>query len=411
VLYKQSNKGAPRKIIFARGVQDLLLREAHDDFSHCGVHAVFETLQARFQWPYLYQDVVKNVQTCHECQIWSVKWLTTPLKVSKPATLFSKIYVDVMDMLQGVNQYKYIVAAWDDLSQAAEGHWLKKNNMRSIANFLWQEIICCYGSIGKIVTDNNSEFGQACEQLIKKYGIAQICISPYNSQAYGVVEQGHFIIQESVIKACGFKIGNWPYKVHHAFFADKIMPQHSSGFTPFYLLHGVDAVMPFDLAEATSLVKGFSQGMSTVELLAWRIQQLEKCPEDLVCAAAAIKKMRYKSKEVFEAKYATCLHRTDYSPGDLVLLWNSAILLLHDRKSKPRYFGPYKIVRKTRRGSYVLQEMYGARYQRSVNATRLLPYYQQDQTLADVLKNDESDEQEPETSDKEEWISQEDIDM
>jgi hypothetical protein len=59
----------------------------------------------------------------------------------------------------------------------------------------------------------------------------------------------------------------------------------------------------------------------------------------------------------------------------------------------------------------VLQEMYGARYQRSVNATRLLPYYQQDQTLADVLKNDESDEQEPETSDKEEWISQEDIDM
>jgi hypothetical protein len=150
------------------------MKEAHDDFGHRGVHAVFETLRAHFQWPYLYQDVVSYIQTCHECQIQSVKRLTTPLNVSEQGTLFLKIYVDVMDMPLGVNKYKYIVAAQDDLTQAAEGRALKKNNSKNVAAFLWEEIICRYGSIGKIVTDNGPEFGKACESLIKKYGISQI---------------------------------------------------------------------------------------------------------------------------------------------------------------------------------------------------------------------------------------------
>jgi hypothetical protein len=392
VLFKRSAKGAPKKVIFDQETRKLLMKEAHDDFGHRGVHAVFETLRSRFQWPYLYQDVVSYVQTCHECQIRSVKRLTTPLNVSEPGTLFSKIYVDVMDMPLGVNKYKYIVAARDDLTQAAEGRALKKNNSKNVAAFLWEEIICRYGSIGEIVTDNGPEFGKACETLIKKYGIPQIRITPYNSRANGVVERGHFIIRESIIKACGSKIGDWPNKVHHAFFADKIMPRRTSGFTPFYLLHGVDAVMPFDLTEATFLVKGFTQGMSTVDLLARRIRQLEKRPEDLARVASAVKKMRYKSKEAFEAKYAARMRRTDYNPGDLVLLRNSAILLSHNRKSKPRYFGPFEVVRKTRGGSYVLCEMNGAGHRRSVNATRLLPYYAREEALITDLRNEGSDQ-------------------
>jgi hypothetical protein len=151
-------------------------------------------------------------------------------------------------------------------------------------------------------------------------------------------------------------------------------------------------MMPFDLTEATFLVKGFTQGMSTVDLLAWHIWQLEKHPEDLAQAASAVKKMRYKSKEAFEAKYAACMRRTDYNPGDLVLLRNSAILLSHNRKSKPRYFGPFEVVQKTRRGSYVLCEMSGAGHRRSVNASRLLPYYAHKEALITDLWNEGSDQ-------------------
>jgi hypothetical protein len=67
-----------------------------------------------------------------------------------PSTIFTKIYVDVMDMPKHQNTqsgYKYIVAAHDGLSQAAEGQALTSNTAAAIAKFLWEDIICQYGHI------------------------------------------------------------------------------------------------------------------------------------------------------------------------------------------------------------------------------------------------------------------------
>jgi len=41
------------------------------------------------------------------------------------------------------------------------------------------------------------------------YSIPHICISPYNSKANGVVERGHFIIREAIIKPCDGDINLW----------------------------------------------------------------------------------------------------------------------------------------------------------------------------------------------------------
>jgi len=51
--------------------------------------------------------------------------------------------------------------------------------------------------------------------------------------------------------------------------------------------------------------------------------------------------------------------KTSFKPGDLVLICNSQVEKELDRKSKPRYLGPYEVVRRTQGGSYVLKEMDG----------------------------------------------------
>ena len=76
------------------------------------------------------------------------------------------------------------------------------------------------------------------------------------------------MIQEGLIKACEGDINQWPDYVHHAFFADKVTTRRATGFSPFYLLHGVDPVLPLDLLEATYLISGFSPNMSSSDLLA-----------------------------------------------------------------------------------------------------------------------------------------------
>ena len=108
----------------------------------------------------------------------------------------------------------------------------------------------------------------AVTALMDRYHIPQIKISPYNLQANGVVERGHFNIREAIIKACKGNVNKWPDHVSHAFFADRVTIQRATGFSPFYLLHGVHPVLPFDLAEASFLVEGFQKQMSTSDLLA-----------------------------------------------------------------------------------------------------------------------------------------------
>ena len=60
---------------------------------------------------------------------------------------------------------------------------------------------------------------------------------------------------------------------------------------------------PFDLADSTFLVEGFTKGLSPIELLTLRIWQLEKRPGNIARAARALKGARFKSKEEFKWKY------------------------------------------------------------------------------------------------------------
>uniref|UniRef100_UPI001ABA6527 hypothetical protein n=1 Tax=Aetokthonos hydrillicola TaxID=1550245 RepID=UPI001ABA6527 len=202
-----------------------------------------------------------------------------------------------------------------------------------------------------------------------------IVISPYNKRANGVVERGHLDIRNSIIKSCEGNLQLWPSKVAHAFFADKTIAKRGTGYSPFWLLHGVEPVLPFDLAEATFMVEGFRSGMSTSELLALRIRQLEKRPTDIARAAEALKKSRFKAKERWERENAgRFLPDRAIRPGIFVLVRNTASENSMNRKDQQKYLGPYEVVRMTRGGSWKLKEMDGTPLKRGVAAFRLIPY-------------------------------------
>ena len=129
-----------------------------------------------------------------------------------------------------------------------------------------------------------------------------------------------------------------------------------------------------DLVEATFLVENLHTGMTTTELLVWRMRQLNKHPADVARAAKILKKARFASKEQFEKRFIKRLTRQEYQKGELVLLCNSAIEESLDRKTKDRYLGPYEIFKKSSNSSYVLQELDGTKLRHKIGANRLLPY-------------------------------------
>jgi transposase InsO family protein len=79
---------------------------------------------------------------------------------------------------------------------------LRKETTKTLQAFVFEELLCRWGPITKIVTDNAPAYRLAVDVLAAKYGVHPIRISPYNSQANGIVERRHRDVREAIMKTC-----------------------------------------------------------------------------------------------------------------------------------------------------------------------------------------------------------------
>ena len=361
------------------------IREAHDGLGHKGFYSTLRTLLDRFWWPTLANDVKQHITTCHECQIRQTTKIHIPPVVATPAPLFRKAYIDTMLMPHAAG-FRYIVQARCSLTAWPEWRALRVETGRTLAAFIFEDLLCRWGAVEEIVTDNGTAFVAALDTLADRYGIRHIRISAYNSRANGIVERQHRTIRESLVKACEGNITKWPTLAPHAFWADRVTTRKATGHSPFYMAHGVEPILPFDITLATFLVPDIAKPLSTSELLAIRARQLQKRDEDLAAIHDNVLKSRFESVRQFERMHEKSLRDFDFKPGALVLVRNSSIETDLGRKSKPRYLGPMVVVRRTPNGSYRLAELDGAVSKLRFAAFRLIPYHARSRSSIPVTR-------------------------
>jgi len=124
--------------------------------------------------------------------------------------------------------------------------------------------------------------------------------------------------------------------------------------------------------------------MSTADLIATRARQLEMRKNDLATIHDNILKSRLASIRQFEHQHANTIASHDFHPGRLVLVRNSGVESDLGRKTKPRYFGPMVVIRRTRNGTYRLMELDGMVSKLRYAAFRIIPYFARSQTLIPV---------------------------
>ena len=195
--------------------------------------------------------------------------------------LFHKVHIDTMIMPRS-GSYCYIIQAQCALTAYLEWHMLQSENTSVIASFIFKDILCHWGAVSELVTDNGPAFVQALDVLMSQYGIHHIWISPYNSQANGVVEQHHYNVWEAIVKSTlGGEI-HWSATAYSVFWAECITILKSTGLLPYFMVHGIKPLFPFDLSKAIFLVPvPDTDDITTPILIAWQACQLQKHWEDI----------------------------------------------------------------------------------------------------------------------------------
>jgi hypothetical protein len=323
------------------------------------------------------EDVKWYLRTCDQCQQQQMKHVVIPPTPQRPQPLFYRVYCDTMFMPVSKGRHhgmRYILQARDSLTHWPEYMIVRKETAAVIEDFLYKNVLCRWGTIAEIVTDNGTPWVKAVADLAEKYQLKHIRISSYNSRANGTVEQSHRSVREAIVKVSAGDIVKWPEVVASVFWAERIAIHSATGLSPFYMVHGIHPTLPMDIVEATWLVSAPMTLMNRQEMIAYRATQLLRRPEQLADMESRITASRYRNAERFREEFANIIKDYRFNPGDLVLIRNSH----HDGplrdKTQPRYIGPYIVAERRSGGAYIVADLDGTVIRYTVAQFRVIPY-------------------------------------
>jgi len=136
----------------------------------------------------MYNDVVKYVKSCEECQRRSRIRQEEPLHPTWSLMVWEKVGIDVVYMPKTDDGFGFIVFARDDLSGWVEGRAIKTANAKEVAKFIYEDIVCRHGCPQRIVLNRGSKNLNLMKDLLEHYRIKRMVVSAFHPQANGLVE-------------------------------------------------------------------------------------------------------------------------------------------------------------------------------------------------------------------------------
>jgi hypothetical protein len=166
---------------------------------------------------------------------------------------------------------------------------------------------------------------------------------------------------------------------------------------PAELMYGQKPFMPTERTISSWAALDGRNEMSGEELLAARIRQLERRPEDMERAVERLRTARMRNKERFDRTHR--LRPKKIEEGDWVLVYDSSLDNQHraTRKFARRWFGPYVATSVDDNGTYHLAELDGTRIAVPVAGKRVKAFKKRHDNELDLGIGDDDDESDDDT--------------
>ncbi|GJX84005.1 reverse transcriptase domain-containing protein [Tanacetum coccineum] len=228
---------------------------------------------------------------------------------------------------EGPVKVKFLIIAIDYFTKWIEAKPVATITGNQIKKFVWDNIICRFGLLGEIISDNGKQFqDNLFKDWCEKLCICQHFASVKHPQTNGLVERANRSLGEGIKARLDERSKNWMEELPHALWAHRTMIKYNNGDTPFLLTYRTKAVIPAEIGLPT-LRTAEVDLVQNNEALEINLDLLEERREQ-----AAIREAKSKAK--MERYYNSKVRSISFKPGDLVYRNNDASRVEREAKTK-----------------------------------------------------------------------------
>ncbi|UYV74416.1 hypothetical protein LAZ67_11003491, partial [Cordylochernes scorpioides] len=341
ILYRKNYDpmGKPWLLVVPKQMRVDILREAHDApmAGHLGFVKTYDRVRRKYFWPGLHRSVRQYVAHCRECQRRKGSTERPPGQlvpippVSRP---FEKIGIDLLGRFPTSNDgNKWTVVATDYLTRYAMTKAIPNGSSEEVGKFIVEDVILKHGAPRELISDRGRTFiSHTIRDINNLCGTAHRFTSAYHPQTNGLTERLNKTLGDMLSMYVDVDQRNWDSVLPYVTFAYNTAKQETTGFSPFYLVHGRDVETPLDT------------------ILTYREEaNLEDYVESLVTNAEDARQLArlniLKAQEKDKSRYDKSHRPVQYRTEDLVWVYTPVRKQGLSEKLLKRYFGPYKVVR------------------------------------------------------------------
>ena len=370
VLYRQYSNGdaSPSvilQLVVPQADREEIIRQMHggDTGGHLGVEKTVHKVKERYYWPGHWNDVKLFCKTCTAC---NTRKGTTPrprahlqsVQAGYPMQLVAMDIVGPFPESESGN--KYILVVSDYFTKWVEAYGIANQEASTIAQTLVDEFFCRFSPPRQLHSDQGRQFeSQVIAQICKLLGIVKSRTSPYHPQSDGQVERFNRTLLDMLATSAKDHPWSWEHHLRKVCFAYNTSVHSTTGFTPFYLLFGRQAVLPVDL-----MFSPVQKSVTPSEYAAHLKYSLANAYEHVRKCTGA---QQQRQKELYDRRVHGQLHDI----GELVWLHQSAVPRGSSKKLYHPWTGPYRVLKRLSDANYRIQHIEHPRKRMVVHFDRL----------------------------------------
>ena len=397
VLIKEHRFGAGhdpiKQIVLPSCMKNMVLECMHDNMlaGHFGTKRTLARIQLRYYWPGYLSDVEEWCRTCLVCQ----KRKDPPSKNVAPMQSictgegpFEQLALDILKLPRTQRGNQYLLVIQDYFSKWVEAFPLVKTAAPSVAQCLINGWIARFGCPHSILSDQGTEFeSNLFRSLNKMLQVKKLRTTPYHPRTDGMVERCNRTVIDVLSKYADIE-PDWDLRLPLVLFALRTSEHASTKFSPFRLIYGKEAKLPWDIVYGTPT----NQPLPQEEWVTNRhkdMQRVFKLVQEHT-QRAQLHQKRYYDKNL-KGDFQI------FEPGNLVMMcdpaaWARRINGNIQGKLNNPWSGPFEIIERLSDSLYKIKK---GNKEIIVNTERLKKYYHRnegyDQTQS--ISEDSSDEE------------------